>query len=52
MQNYYRARVSQEAASLFLQSRDNVVYILPSLDPTLNLLLMGFTEYNDDDDHV
>ncbi|MFS7933887.1 hypothetical protein Hanom_Chr04g00385101 [Helianthus anomalus] len=26
-----------------------VVYILPSSDPTLALLLVGFTEYDDDD---
>ncbi|MFS7914369.1 hypothetical protein Hanom_Chr02g00152561 [Helianthus anomalus] len=42
--------VSLEAASLFLWGRGNAVYILPSSDPTLALLLMGFTEYDDDDD--
>ncbi|MFS7891814.1 hypothetical protein Hanom_Chr00s000387g01641611 [Helianthus anomalus] len=50
MQNYYRAGVSLEAASLFLQGRSEVVYILPSSDSTLALLLVGFTEYDDDDD--
>ncbi|MFS8022245.1 hypothetical protein Hanom_Chr16g01437171 [Helianthus anomalus] len=41
--------VSMEAASLFLRGRGKVVYILPSLDPTLALLLVGFTEYGDDE---
>ncbi|MFS8003753.1 hypothetical protein Hanom_Chr13g01217621 [Helianthus anomalus] len=41
--------VSLEAASLFLQGRGKAVYILPSLDPTLALLLMGCTQYDDDD---
>ncbi|MFS7970410.1 hypothetical protein Hanom_Chr09g00820671 [Helianthus anomalus] len=50
MQNYYRAGVSLEAASLFLWGRGKVVYILPSSDPTLTLLLVGFTEYDDDDE--
>ncbi|MFS7985210.1 hypothetical protein Hanom_Chr11g00995841 [Helianthus anomalus] len=36
-------------ASLFLRGRGKVVYILPSSDPTLALLLVGFTEYDDDD---
>ncbi|MFS7936998.1 hypothetical protein Hanom_Chr05g00422351 [Helianthus anomalus] len=49
MQNYHRAGVSLEAASLFLQGRGKAVYFLPSLDPTLALLLVGFTEYDDDD---
>ncbi|MFS7955996.1 hypothetical protein Hanom_Chr07g00649381 [Helianthus anomalus] len=44
--------VSLEAASLFLPGRGKAVYILPSLDPTLALLLVGFTEYDDDDDAV
>ncbi|MFS7934641.1 hypothetical protein Hanom_Chr05g00393991 [Helianthus anomalus] len=35
--------VSLEAAFLYLQGRGKVVYILPSSDPTLALLLMGFT---------
>ncbi|MFS7932328.1 hypothetical protein Hanom_Chr04g00366591 [Helianthus anomalus] len=48
MQNYYRAGVSLEAASLFLTGRGKVVYILPSSDPTLALLLVEFTEYDDD----
>ncbi|KAF5814165.1 hypothetical protein HanXRQr2_Chr03g0107691 [Helianthus annuus] len=50
MQNYYRAGgVSLEAASLFLQGRGKAVYILTSSDPTLALLLVRFTEYDDDD---
>ncbi|MFS8034177.1 hypothetical protein Hanom_Chr17g01578181 [Helianthus anomalus] len=44
--------VSLEAASLFLQVRGKVVYIIPSSDPTLTLLLVGFTEYDDDDDDI
>ncbi|MFS7944310.1 hypothetical protein Hanom_Chr06g00510651 [Helianthus anomalus] len=52
MQNYYRAGVSVEATSLFLRSRGKAVYILPSSDPTFVLLLMGFTEYYDDDDYT
>ena len=42
-----------EAGSLFLRDRGKAVYILPSSDPTLALLLVEFTEYeydNDDDD--
>ncbi|MFS7906774.1 hypothetical protein Hanom_Chr01g00063181 [Helianthus anomalus] len=39
--------VSLEAASLFLRGRGKAVYILPSSDPTLALLLVGFTEYDD-----
>ncbi|MFS7999691.1 hypothetical protein Hanom_Chr12g01169391 [Helianthus anomalus] len=50
MQNYYRAGLSLEAVSLFLRGRDKVVYVLPSSDPTLALLLVGFTEYDDDND--
>ncbi|MFS7962932.1 hypothetical protein Hanom_Chr08g00732271 [Helianthus anomalus] len=50
MQNYYRVGGSLEVASLFLLGRGKVVYILPSSDPTLALLLVGFTEYDDDDD--
>ncbi|MFS7933235.1 hypothetical protein Hanom_Chr04g00377311 [Helianthus anomalus] len=48
MQNYYRAGVSLKTVSLFLWSRGKVVYILPCSDPTLDLLLVGFTEYDDD----
>ncbi|MFS7902960.1 hypothetical protein Hanom_Chr01g00017931 [Helianthus anomalus] len=47
MQNYSRVGVSLEAASLFLLGK--VVYILPSLHPTLALLLVGFSEYDYDD---
>ncbi|MFS7956726.1 hypothetical protein Hanom_Chr07g00657881 [Helianthus anomalus] len=42
MQNYYRAGVSPEATYLFLTGRGKAVYILPSPDPTLALLLVGF----------
>ncbi|MFS7985980.1 hypothetical protein Hanom_Chr11g01005081 [Helianthus anomalus] len=42
--------VSLEAVSVFLTSRGKSVYILPSSYPTLALLLVGFTEYDDDDD--
>ena len=50
MQNHYRAGVSLEAVSLFPRGRGKAVYILPSSDPTLALLLVGLTEYDDDDD--
>ncbi|MFS7939743.1 hypothetical protein Hanom_Chr05g00455511 [Helianthus anomalus] len=40
--------VSLEATFLFLQVRGKTVYILPSSDPTLALLLVGYTEYVDD----
>ncbi|MFS7960483.1 hypothetical protein Hanom_Chr08g00703651 [Helianthus anomalus] len=43
--------VSLEAASLFLRGRGKAVYILPSSDPTLTLLLVGVTEYDDDEFH-
>ncbi|MFS7913188.1 hypothetical protein Hanom_Chr02g00138881 [Helianthus anomalus] len=42
-------RVSLEAASLFLWGKCKTIYILPSLDPTLHLLLVGFTKYGDND---
>ncbi|MFS7949306.1 hypothetical protein Hanom_Chr06g00569981 [Helianthus anomalus] len=42
-------RVSLEAGSLFLRGRGKVFYILPSSDPTLALLLVGFTKYDDDE---
>ncbi|MFS7964075.1 hypothetical protein Hanom_Chr08g00745931 [Helianthus anomalus] len=48
MQNYYRVGVSLEAASLFIRGRNKVVYISTSSDPTLALLLVEFTEYDDD----
>ncbi|MFS7976426.1 hypothetical protein Hanom_Chr10g00892291 [Helianthus anomalus] len=50
MQNYIEPRVSLEAASLFLRGRGKVVYILPSSNRTLALILVGFTEYDDDDE--
>ncbi|MFS8005347.1 hypothetical protein Hanom_Chr13g01236261 [Helianthus anomalus] len=49
MQNYNRAGVLLEAVSLFLRGRGKVVYILHSSDPTLALLFVGFTEYDDND---
>ncbi|MFS7888385.1 hypothetical protein Hanom_Chr00s000001g01594381 [Helianthus anomalus] len=48
MQDYYRAGVSLEAASLFIQGRGKAVYILPSSDPIFALLLVGFNDYDDD----
>ncbi|MFS7955088.1 hypothetical protein Hanom_Chr07g00638501 [Helianthus anomalus] len=50
MQNYYRPGVSLEAVSLFLRGRGKTMYILPSSDTTLALLLMRFTEYDDGKD--
>ncbi|MFS7975625.1 hypothetical protein Hanom_Chr10g00882781 [Helianthus anomalus] len=35
--------VSLEAASLFVRGRGKTVYILTSSNPTLSLLLVGFT---------
>ncbi|MFS8003205.1 hypothetical protein Hanom_Chr13g01211151 [Helianthus anomalus] len=49
MQNYYEPGVSLEAASLFLRSGGKTVYILPFSDLTFALLLVGLTEYDDDD---
>ncbi|MFS7911000.1 hypothetical protein Hanom_Chr02g00112801 [Helianthus anomalus] len=48
MQNYYGTGVSLEATSLFLRGESKTVYILLSLEPTLVLLLVRFTEYDDD----
>ncbi|MFS7908522.1 hypothetical protein Hanom_Chr01g00084171 [Helianthus anomalus] len=45
-----KSGVSLEASSLLLRGRRKVVYILPSSDSALALLLMEFIEY--DDDHV
>ena len=42
MQNYYRVGGLTESS----------LYILLSSDPTLALLFVGFTEYDDDDDLV
>ncbi|MFS8000245.1 hypothetical protein Hanom_Chr12g01176051 [Helianthus anomalus] len=44
--------VSLEAASLFQQGRGKTLYILPPSDPTLALLLVGFTEYDDDESNI
>ncbi|MFS7903753.1 hypothetical protein Hanom_Chr01g00027751 [Helianthus anomalus] len=49
MQSYNRAGVSLEAVSLFLCGRCKVVYILPFSDPILAFLLVGFTEYDDEE---
>ncbi|KAJ0491322.1 hypothetical protein HanIR_Chr12g0562601 [Helianthus annuus] len=51
---FIRPGVSLEAASLFLRGRGRgkAVYISPSSDPTLALLLVGYTEYDDNDDDV
>ncbi|MFS8000280.1 hypothetical protein Hanom_Chr12g01176511 [Helianthus anomalus] len=49
--HFFESGVSPEATSLFLQGRGKVVYILPSSDRTLALLLVGFTEYDDDVNH-
>ncbi|MFS7946998.1 hypothetical protein Hanom_Chr06g00542851 [Helianthus anomalus] len=42
--------LSLESTSLFLTGRGKSVYILPSSDTTLTLLLVGFNKYDDDDD--
>ncbi|MFS8010409.1 hypothetical protein Hanom_Chr14g01296691 [Helianthus anomalus] len=39
-----------EAASLFLRGRGNAVYISPSSNPILALLLVGYDDDDDDDD--
>ncbi|MFS7955960.1 hypothetical protein Hanom_Chr07g00648921 [Helianthus anomalus] len=49
MQNYNRAGCLTGSSFSFLHGRGKAVYILPSSDPTLALLLVGFTEYDDDD---
>ncbi|MFS7939972.1 hypothetical protein Hanom_Chr05g00458201 [Helianthus anomalus] len=42
-----------ETASIFLRDRGKTVYIyLPSSDPILALLLIRFTEYDDDHDEL
>ncbi|MFS8000755.1 hypothetical protein Hanom_Chr12g01182131 [Helianthus anomalus] len=42
--------VSLEVVPLFQRGRGKIVYILPFSYPTLALLLVIFTEYDDDDD--
>ncbi|KAJ0705162.1 hypothetical protein HanPI659440_Chr14g0570501 [Helianthus annuus] len=42
--------VSLEAASLFQRGRGKAIYMLLSSNPTLALLLVEFTEYDDDYD--
>ncbi|MFS8006018.1 hypothetical protein Hanom_Chr13g01244311 [Helianthus anomalus] len=44
------SEVPLEAVSLFIRGRGKAVYILPSSYLTFVLLLIGFTEYDDDDD--
>ncbi|MFS7907907.1 hypothetical protein Hanom_Chr01g00077021 [Helianthus anomalus] len=48
MQNYNRAGGLTGNSLSILRGRGKAVYILPSSDPTLALLLVGFTEYDDD----
>ncbi|KAJ0823343.1 hypothetical protein HanPSC8_Chr16g0742611 [Helianthus annuus] len=52
MQNYNRAKGLTGSSLSILRGRGKAVYILPSSDPTLVLLLVGFTEYDDDDDSL
>ncbi|KAD4584052.1 hypothetical protein E3N88_21653 [Mikania micrantha] len=49
---HHEPEVSLEVASLFLRGRGKTVYILPSSDPTLALLMVAYTEYDNDDDEV
>ncbi|MFS7899754.1 hypothetical protein Hanom_Chr11g01061941 [Helianthus anomalus] len=46
----HKSAPALEAVSLFQWGRGKVVYNSPSSDPTLALLLVGYTEYDDDDD--
>ncbi|MFS7928308.1 hypothetical protein Hanom_Chr04g00319231 [Helianthus anomalus] len=50
MQNYHRA-VGLTGSNLSISTgyRGKTVYILPSSDPTLAMLLVGFTKFDDDD---
>ncbi|KAJ0544944.1 hypothetical protein HanIR_Chr08g0344111 [Helianthus annuus] len=50
MQNYYRAGGLIGSRLSIPTGRGKAVYILPSSDRTFALLLVGFTEYDDDDD--
>ncbi|MFS8013422.1 hypothetical protein Hanom_Chr14g01332781 [Helianthus anomalus] len=50
MQNYNRVGGLTGSSLSILWGRDKAVYILPSADPTLALLLVGFIKYDDDDD--
>ncbi|MFS7935691.1 hypothetical protein Hanom_Chr05g00406571 [Helianthus anomalus] len=52
MQNYNQAGGLTGSSLSILRGRGKAVHILPSLDPTLALLLVGFTEYDDDDDEL
>ncbi|KAJ0762797.1 putative oxoglutarate/iron-dependent dioxygenase, isopenicillin N synthase [Helianthus annuus] len=49
--NFHPHNYLPEAVSLLLRGRGKTVYILPSSDPTLTLLLLliGFIKYDDDD---
>ncbi|MFS7941573.1 hypothetical protein Hanom_Chr06g00477891 [Helianthus anomalus] len=48
MQNYYRVGCLT-GSSISIPTGGKVVYILFFSDPTFSLLLMGFVEYDDDD---
>ncbi|MFS7937566.1 hypothetical protein Hanom_Chr05g00429141 [Helianthus anomalus] len=50
MQNYNRAEGLIGSSLSIPTGRGKFVYISPSSDPTLTLLLVGYTKYNDDDD--
>ncbi|MFS8029504.1 hypothetical protein Hanom_Chr16g01523071 [Helianthus anomalus] len=52
MQNYYQAEGLSGNSLSSPTGRGKVVYILHYSDPTLALLLIGFTEYDDDDDEI
>ncbi|MFS8017478.1 hypothetical protein Hanom_Chr15g01380881 [Helianthus anomalus] len=52
MQNYYQTGGLTEVVSLFIRGRGKNVYILPSPNSYLVLLLVGFTEYDDHDIRV
>ncbi|MFS8007679.1 hypothetical protein Hanom_Chr14g01263901 [Helianthus anomalus] len=49
MQNYNRSGGLTGSILSILRGRGKAVCILPSSDPTLALLLVGFAEYDDDD---
>ncbi|MFS7980728.1 hypothetical protein Hanom_Chr10g00942691 [Helianthus anomalus] len=46
----YNRNLNMEAVSLFIRGRGEAFYILPSSVPILVVLLVGFTEYDDDED--
>ncbi|MFS7934179.1 hypothetical protein Hanom_Chr05g00388561 [Helianthus anomalus] len=49
MQNYNRVGCLIGSSLSILTGRGKAIYISPSSDPTLVLLLVGYTEYDDDD---